>query len=157
MSKDFLIVHPITCKTVTKPIKDVDIPVGAIIRSTNMAEEYVVVSPDTLVDTLIAVDIDKHPHAIKRKPSVIATKEEFTTIESRLKSAISQYTDLPVVRLKNMKVIRDLGLASTWGHADTPAWLHKINTEIVIHPSLVVEPFLKGNERHLGLVYHHLS
>lgn len=157
MSKDFLIVHPITCKTVTKPIKDVDLPVGAIIRSTNAAEEYLVVSPDTLADTLVAIDIDKHPHAVKRKPSIIATKDEFNAIEARLKTAISQYADLPVVRLKNMKVIRDLGPSTAWGSADSPAWLHKINTEIVIHPSLVVEPFLKGNERHLGLVYHHLS
>jgi hypothetical protein len=157
MSKDYLIVHPITCKTVTSPTTDVDLPIGAIIRETPTEDSFLVVSPDTLADKVVAIDVSKHPHAIKRKPSIIATKDEFDSIESRLKTAIAQYTDLPVVRLKNMKVIRDLGPSKNWGNADTPAWLHKINTEIIIHPSLVVEPFLKGNERHLGLVYHHLS
>lgn len=156
MNKDLLVTRPITCRTVTRPHEDVDLPVGSVIRPNGTDKQYQVVSPDTHSDKVVEIDRDKHPNSIKPKPSVVVSRELYNNIKNRLRDAIARYTELPVVRLQNMKVIRDLGPVSEWAGVDSPAWLHRINSEIVTHPSLVVEPFTKNNERHLGLVYHHL-
>ena len=156
MNTELLVVKPVTCRTVTRPRKDIDLPVGAVLRQVpDKDDQFTVQKPDTLANELVTIDREKNKTSIKRKPSVVVSREDYDRIIGRLKDAIARYTDLPVVRLKNMKVIRDLGPTATWEGADSPAWLHKINSEVVTHPSLVVEPFLKGSERHLGLVYHH--
>lgn len=155
MPKDILVVRPITCTTATRPREDIDLPIGAVIRPTQTKGQFLVVSPDTHSDKVVALDATKNKESLKLKPSVVVSRELYDSIKNRLRDAVARYTDLPVINLKNMKVIRDLGPVSEWAGVDSPAWLHKINSEIITHPSLVVEPFLKNNERHLGLVYHH--
>lgn len=156
MPVDILVTRPITCKTVTRPREDVDLPVGAVLRKTDDKGQFLIVSPDTHADKIVLLEPEKHPNSLRRKPSVVVSQELYKQIQSRLRDAIARYTELPVIKLANMKVIRDLGPVADWAGIDSPAWLHKINSEIVTHPSLVVEPFLKNNERHLGLVYHHM-
>lgn len=156
MAKDLLVARSITCNTVSRPRESVDLPAGAVVRKTDKDGQYLVVSPDTHADKIVQIDLKQHPNSIKVKPSVVVSQELYKQISNRLRDAIARYTDLPLIKLNNMKVIRDLGPVTEWAGIDSPAWLHKINAEMVTHPSLVVEPFLKNNERHLGLVYHHM-
>lgn len=158
MEKQILVIKPVTCKTTTKPRRDVDLPVGAILTLVkDKSNVFTVVSPDTLAGEVVEIDLSKNRSCLKAKPSVVVWRQDYDRIVGKLKDAIARYTEFPLVRLSNMKVIRDLGPMTNWAEIDSVAWLHKINAEVVTHPSLVVEPFMVGKEKHLGLVYHHLQ